>query len=225
MDRPVRSWAWVVPLVAIGMASSVALALLDAGWKPAFTIAISALLGTAGGAAWQLLYRREFVDRFLPLAVFFTFCMLLPLFAPDNTEFSWDAETWALPGVVNGSCSRSGGFGGARRIETDRRLEQLVSIAPGQARHGSLVRTFDEERWVAAGARASVGRRTVSPEHPHNKHGDEDGGREDDQLPPAGLPGGARQANAHDARARAFVELSLHAHDGEEQPEQTESSE
>lgn len=99
---PDYSWAWMFPLAAVGLASSIAPALTDAGWKPDFAIATSLLVGTAGGAVWQLLHRREFVDRFLPFALFFSFCMLLPLFAPDNIVFSRPEGTWALPGVVNG---------------------------------------------------------------------------------------------------------------------------
>jgi hypothetical protein len=100
--RQVYSWAWMLPLASVGLAPSIAPALISAGWESAFAIAISVLLGTAGGVAWQLLHRREFVDRFVPFALFFTFIMLLPLFAPDNTEFSREEGAWALPGVLNG---------------------------------------------------------------------------------------------------------------------------
>ena len=97
-----HSAAWIHPLLAVGLASSIAPALLHAGWKPAFAIAISVLLGTVGGAAWQLRHRRDFVDRFATFAMFFSFYMLLPLFAPDNIEFHGQEGTWALVGVLNG---------------------------------------------------------------------------------------------------------------------------
>lgn len=88
VPRKVLSSAWIVPLAAVGTASSIGPALADAHRTPDFAIAISLLLGTAGGAAWQVLHRREFVDRFLPFALFFSFCMIQPLFLPDNIEFS-----------------------------------------------------------------------------------------------------------------------------------------
>lgn len=102
MARPVRSSAWILPLFAVGLAWSIAPALLNSGWEPSFAIAISVLLGTVGGAAWQLRHRRELVDRFVTFALFFSICMLLPLFAPDNIEFFGQEGTWALPGVLNG---------------------------------------------------------------------------------------------------------------------------
>lgn len=92
--------AWLVPSAAVTTAETFGPNLIHAGWHPGVVIALGFHLGVLGGVAWQVLNRRDFVDRFVGFALLLLAVMLLLVFG------SWSAVTsgaeLSFPGVIAG---------------------------------------------------------------------------------------------------------------------------
>lgn len=92
--------AWLVPSAAVSTAGTFGPDLIHVGWHPALVIALGFYLGVLGGVGWQILNRRDFVDRFVGFALLLFVVMLLPLFGSPSAETS-GAEL-SFPGVIVG---------------------------------------------------------------------------------------------------------------------------
>ncbi|WP_459981104.1 hypothetical protein [Nocardioides sp. AN3] len=97
-----RAWrrAWIIPLAAMSVAGAAATALRDAGVSPPQVMSVCFFVGAMGGAGWQVLNRRDFVDRFFGWSLMLAVVMLL--IALPGVESSAGGGAGALPGVVVG---------------------------------------------------------------------------------------------------------------------------
>ncbi len=91
-----RAWrrAWIIPLAAMSVAGAAATALRDAGVSPPQVMSVCFFVGAMGGAGWQVLNRRDFVDRFFGWSLMLAVVMLLI----------------ALPGVESSAGGGAGAF-------------------------------------------------------------------------------------------------------------------
>lgn len=93
-----RPWAFVLPLVALGVGRSTGDDVTQRG-----DLLVVVVAGLVCGVAWQLLYRRDLVDRLTYFAAFFVVSTGLMVVLPD-AQFGSAAvgTTVALGGVLAG---------------------------------------------------------------------------------------------------------------------------
>ncbi len=91
LDRLARQgWAWLVPLVCGGLVGT-----LDTlGLAMGIQQAVAYVLGLGAGVAWQLLYRRDLVDRGWFIAVVFSIGAAMNLV--NDGDIGIDASTATL---------------------------------------------------------------------------------------------------------------------------------
>jgi hypothetical protein len=93
-----RLWAFVMPLLAFGVGRASGNEV-----PPPGEVLVVAGVGLVCGAAWQLLYRRDLVDRLTYFAAFFVVSMGLVAVLPDTHVRSGSVgATIALCGVLAG---------------------------------------------------------------------------------------------------------------------------
>jgi hypothetical protein len=93
-------FAWLTAAAAVLVAGNVAPVLVDAGWRLALVGGLSFYLGLVAGCAWQVLNRREFVDRFFNWSLILAIIMLLSLLSSGGGDRAIGA--WSFAGVVAG---------------------------------------------------------------------------------------------------------------------------
>jgi hypothetical protein len=93
-----RPWAFVLPLVALGVGRSAGDEVTQRG-----DLLVVVVAGLVCGVAWQLLYRRDLVDRLTYFAAFFVVSMGLVVVLPDAYIGSAAVGTTvAVGGVLTG---------------------------------------------------------------------------------------------------------------------------
>lgn len=103
--RPQRQHlsAWMLAAAAVVVGGGTGTWLAGAGVRAGVAMTLSFYLGVAGGIAWQVLNRRDLVDRLLWWAVFISAVMLLPaLPGGDNASAADAVGAWSYPGVIVG---------------------------------------------------------------------------------------------------------------------------
>lgn len=93
-----RPWAFVMPLIALGVGRSAGDDVTQRG-----DLLVVVVAGLLCGAAWQVLYRRDIVDRLTYFAAFYVVSMALVAVLPDADIGSAPVGTTvALGGVLAG---------------------------------------------------------------------------------------------------------------------------
>jgi len=93
-----RPWAFVMPLIALGVGRAVGVEV-----TPSWMVLVVAITGLTCGASWQLLYRRDLVDRLTYFAAFFVVSIALVAVIPGASVTTAPAGlAISLSGVLAG---------------------------------------------------------------------------------------------------------------------------